>query len=59
MAQRAGALLREARLSSESAVDAFVVASALEFEHAIIATGDPGDIQRLASRYRKIRIFSI
>jgi len=59
IAQRAGALLREARLSSESAVDAFVVASALEFDHAIIATGDPTDIQRLAARHRKIRVFAI
>lgn len=59
IAQRAGALLREARLSSESAVDAFVVASALEFDHAIIATGDPGDIRRLAARHRKLRVFAI
>jgi hypothetical protein len=59
IAQRAGRLLREARMSSENAVDAFVVASALEFDKALIATGDPSDILRLAARHRKIRVFRI
>jgi hypothetical protein len=59
IAQRAGALLREARMSSENAIDAFVVASALEFDKALIATGDPRDILRLAARHRKIRVFRI
>jgi hypothetical protein len=31
-------------VSSANAVDAFVVASALEFDRALIATGDPDDI---------------
>jgi len=59
IAQRAGGLLRAARMSSENAVDAFVVASALEFDKALIATGDPSDILRLAARHRKIRVFRI
>jgi hypothetical protein len=59
IAQRAGALLRGARLSSENAVDAFVVASAMEFETSIIATGDPADIRRLTGRYRGVRVFPL
>jgi hypothetical protein len=59
IAQRAGALLREARLSSEHAVDAFVVATALEFDASIIATGDPDDIRRLAARHRRVRVFPL
>lgn len=59
IAQRAGALLRATRLSSESAVDAFVVASAMEFEASIIATGDPDDIRRLAGRHRGVRVFPL
>jgi hypothetical protein len=59
IAQRAGALLRAARLSSQSAVDAFVVASAMEFETSIIATGDPDDIRRLAARHPGVRVFPL
>ena len=59
IAQRAGALLSKAKLSSTHAVDAFVVATALEFDSAVIATGDPGDIQRLAADHRKLRVFAI
>jgi hypothetical protein len=51
IAQRAGQLLAVARMSSANAVDAFVVASALEFDRALIATGDPDDIRRLAARH--------
>lgn len=59
MAQRAGALLSRAKLSSRHAVDAFVVATALEFDAAVIATGDPGDVRRLAAPYRQLRVFPI
>ncbi len=58
-AQRAGALLAKAKLSSRHAVDAFVVATALDFESAVIATGDPDDIRRLAAPYRQLRVFSV
>jgi hypothetical protein len=47
IAQRAGGLLAKAKLTSAHAVDAFVVATALDFDGAVIATGDPGDIRRL------------
>ena len=53
IAQRSGALLAAARMSSAHAVDAFVVSTALEFEHALIATGDPKDIKRLAPTIRR------
>ena len=58
-AQRAGAILARAKLSSQHAVDAFVVATALEFAAAIIATGDPSDLRRLAAPYKQLRLFSL
>jgi hypothetical protein len=51
MARRAGALLARARLAPENAVDAFVVATAIEFGTAVIATGDPGDIGKLSPKW--------
>jgi hypothetical protein len=59
VAQRAGALLARARLPSRHAVDAFVVATALEFGAAVIATGDPSDIRRLATPYKQLSVFSL
>lgn len=59
IAQRAGGLLAKAKLSSEHAVDAFVVATALDFESAVIATGDPSDIRRLSSAHRQLRVFAL
>jgi len=59
VARSAGHLLAKAKLSSAHAVDAFVVATALTFEKAVIATGDPSDIQQLASGSRRLRIFAI
>jgi len=49
VAQRAGGLLAKARMSSDNAVDAFVVATALEFEVAVIATADAKDLARLSA----------
>jgi predicted nucleic acid-binding protein len=59
IAQRAGGLLAKAKLASEHAVDAFVVATALQFDRAVIATGDPKDIRRLASGTSRIKVFSL
>ena len=59
IARRAGGLLAHSRLSSAHAVDAFVVATALEFDRAIIATGDPADLRRLASPHRQLRVFAL
>lgn len=58
-AKRAGALLRRAKLGSAHAVDAFVVAIALQFASAVIATGDPGDLGKLAAGFGQLRIFAI
>ncbi len=58
-AQRAGHLLARSRLSSAHAVDAFVVATALDFGSAVIATGDAEDIQRLAAPFKQLSIFAI
>jgi hypothetical protein len=42
-------------MSSANAVDAFVVATALEFDTAVIASGDAADLDRLTSRTARSR----
>jgi predicted nucleic acid-binding protein len=59
VARRAGGLLARAGLGSAHAVDAFVVATALEFGLAVIATGDPDDLRRLAKNAPSLRILAI
>jgi hypothetical protein len=46
-------------LAERAAVDAFVVATALEFRLAAIATGDPDDLRRLATGAPNLRILAI
>jgi hypothetical protein len=58
-AQRAGHMLAKLKLSSAHAVDAFVVSVALQFDKALIATGDPGDIRRLAAPYKRIGVIAL
>lgn len=59
IARRAGALLARAKLSSAHAVDAFVVATAVELGSTIIATHDPDDMKRLAAGFRDVRVVAI
>ena len=59
IAQQAGHLLGRLKLSSARAVDAFVVATALQFDTAVIATGDQDDIRRMAAPFRNIGILAI
>lgn len=59
IAQRAGSLLAAARMSSAHAIDAFVVSTALEFELALIATGDPKDLKRLSARSPRISLMAL
>ena len=59
VAQQAGHLLGRAKLSSAHAVDAFVVATALQFDAAVIATGDPGDIRKLAAPFSRIGVLAL
>ena len=59
IAQRAGALLVKASMSSANAVDAFVVATALEFETSVIATGDAKDLARLSAPYRQVTVMQL
>ena len=59
IAQRAGEILFQRKLTSEHAVDAFVVATALTFESAIIATGDPKDMRSLTAPYRQIQVLPL
>jgi hypothetical protein len=58
-ARRVGALLSRRKLGSAHAVDAFVVATAMGFGSAIIATGDPDDIRRLSAGIPQVRVFAI
>jgi hypothetical protein len=51
-----GGRLDAVRGRSIHAVDAFVVATALEFELSVIATGDAKDVRRLAAPYRQISL---
>jgi hypothetical protein len=46
-------------MSSAHAVDAFVVATALEFERALIASGDSKDIKRLAAGHPQISVLAL
>ena len=57
--RRAGALLARAGLNSAHAVDAFVVATALAFGSAVIATGDADDIGLLAAGHPDVRVYKI
>jgi predicted nucleic acid-binding protein len=59
VAQQAGHLLARLKLSSTHAIDAFVVATALQFDTAVIATGDPDDIQRLAAPFRRVGVLAL
>ena len=59
IAQQAGHLLARVKLPSAHAVDAFVVATALQFDTAVIATGDPKDIRRLAAPFSRIGVLAL
>lgn len=52
--RRAGQLPGQAR--SDHTVDALVVAQALELPSAIVLTGDPGDLERLATKRPNVLI---
>jgi predicted nucleic acid-binding protein len=58
-AQQAGHMLARLKLSSAHAIDAFVVATALQFDTSVIATADPDDIRRLAAPFRRIGVFAL
>jgi len=55
----AGHLLAKAKLGSAHAVDAFVVTTAMCFDAALIATGDPKDIKRLVGNQAHVKLFTI
>lgn len=59
VAERAGHLLARVKLSSAHALDAFVVATALEFDTALIATGDPKDLRRLTASYPHVGVMAL
>lgn len=55
----AGHLLAKAKLGSAHAIDAFVAATAMSFDAALIATGDPKDLKRLVGNQSNVKVFSI
>jgi len=59
VAHQAGHLLARLKLSSAHAVDAFVVAAAAQFDAAVIATGDPRDLRRLAAPFPRVAVFAL
>jgi predicted nucleic acid-binding protein len=59
LARVAGHLLARSKLASTHAIDAFVVATAASFDSAVIATGDPTDIRRLAAPLKNVRVFAL
>jgi predicted nucleic acid-binding protein len=59
VAQQAGHLLARAKLSSAHAVDALVVATALQFDASVIATGDPTDIRHLAAPFSRVGVLAL
>jgi hypothetical protein len=46
-------------MSSANAIDAFVVATALEFDTAVIASGDATALARLAAPYRQLSVMQL
>ena len=59
IARQAGHLLARLKLSSAHAVDAFVVATALQFDAAVIATGDPRGMRRLAAPFGNVGVLAL
>jgi len=59
IARRAGALLMSAGMDSAHAVDAFVVATAVVLGGAVVATGDPVDISRLARPHPNVKVLGL
>jgi hypothetical protein len=59
IAQRAGSLLTRAKMTSAHAIHAFVVATALEYEVSVIATGDAGDWKRLSAPFDQLSLMQL
>jgi hypothetical protein len=59
ISRAAGHLLASAKLGSAHAVDAFVVATAMCFDSALIATGDLNDMKRLVGNQAHVKVFAI
>lgn len=59
LARLVGGVLSAARAGSEHLADAHVVATAVEDGRAVIVTGDPADLTRLAAPYPSIRVVGL
>lgn len=59
LARMVGAVLGTAGAGSEDIVDAHVVATAAESGRAVIATGDPDDLERLAVPYPLVTVVGL
>jgi predicted nucleic acid-binding protein len=56
---RAGQILGAAKVGSELAVDAFIVAVGDLAGGAVVATADPGDLKRLAAHAKAVTVATI
>jgi predicted nucleic acid-binding protein len=59
IARIAGHLLADAGAGSELAIDALAVATAIRLGGGMVATHDPDDLRRLASRHANVAILEI
>ena len=59
LARTVGGVLAGARAGSEHLADAHVVATAVEAGRAIVVTGDPDDITRLAGPYPTVNVVAL
>lgn len=59
MARVAGGLLDRHRLDSCHLVDAVVIATAVRLGGAVVLTGDPDDLQRLAADHSNVQVVAL
>jgi predicted nucleic acid-binding protein len=59
IARTAGALLGRDGLDSCHAVDAFVIATAIELGVAVVCTGDPDDLDSLAREHENVVVLGL
>lgn len=59
LARLVGGVLQAAGAGSEDLVDAHAIAVAAEDDRAVVLTGDPGDLERLAAPYPGVTVVAL
>lgn len=59
VARIAGGVLAAAKATSNDAIDAFVVATGVDVGGAVVLTGDPRDLRRLAAPYPIVSVVAL